>query len=169
MLVINFVDGADVGMIQRRGGLGFALEARQRLRVFGNFVGQELEGDKAAKLDVFGLVDHTHAAAAEFLNDAVVRDGLADHWRESYVWETGKSMNAVELAGRSGREEAMLSLGEFNGSRASCVVIGDVVDPSAYRDSIASAERRTASTFRTPHQHSSSPDRATDRNYRDQG
>jgi hypothetical protein len=27
-----------------------------------------------------------------------VRDGLADHWRESYVCETGKSMKAVELA-----------------------------------------------------------------------
>jgi hypothetical protein len=27
-----------------------------------------------------------------------VRDGLADHWRESYVCKTGKSMKAVELA-----------------------------------------------------------------------
>jgi hypothetical protein len=27
-----------------------------------------------------------------------VRDGLADHWRESYACETGKSMKAVELA-----------------------------------------------------------------------
>jgi hypothetical protein len=25
-------------------------------------------------------------------------DGLPDHWRESYVCETGKSMKAVELA-----------------------------------------------------------------------
>ena len=36
---------------------------------------------------VLGLVDNTHAATAEFLNDAVVRNGLADHPR-SYpsVW-----------------------------------------------------------------------------------
>jgi hypothetical protein len=27
----------------------------------------------------------------------VVRDGLADHWRESYVCETGKSMKAVDM------------------------------------------------------------------------
>jgi hypothetical protein len=27
-----------------------------------------------------------------------VRDGLVDHWRESYVCETGKSMKAMELA-----------------------------------------------------------------------
>ena len=27
-----------------------------------------------------GLIDHTHAAAAEPLDDAVVRDGLPEHW-----------------------------------------------------------------------------------------
>src|SRR5713226_8553860 len=32
------------------------------------------------QLYVLGLVDHTHTAAAEFLDDAVVRNGLADHW-----------------------------------------------------------------------------------------
>ena len=29
---------------------------------------------------------------------AIVRDSLADHWRESYVCRTGKSMKALELA-----------------------------------------------------------------------
>ena len=80
VLVVNFVDGADVGMIQRGGGLGLALKAAEGLRVFGDVVGQELKSDKAAELHVLGLVDHTHPAAAELLDDAVVRDGLADHW-----------------------------------------------------------------------------------------
>ena len=80
MLVVNFVDRADVRMIQRGGGLGFALKAAESLRVFGYVVGQELESDKATEFDVLSLVDHTHAAAAELLDDAVVRDGLADHW-----------------------------------------------------------------------------------------
>jgi len=31
------------------------------------------------------------------MDDAVVRDGLAEHWRESYVRATRKSMKAVEL------------------------------------------------------------------------
>jgi len=35
------------------------------------------------------LIEHTHPAA-ELLHNAVVRDGLADHWRESYVCETGQ-------------------------------------------------------------------------------
>ncbi|PYV74012.1 MAG: hypothetical protein DMG97_09805 [Acidobacteria bacterium] len=29
--------------------------------------------------DVLGLVNHTHPATAELLDDAVMRDGLADH------------------------------------------------------------------------------------------
>ncbi len=50
------------------------------------------------QLYVLSLVDHTHTTTTQFLDDAVMRDGLADHWRESYVGETGKSMKAVGLA-----------------------------------------------------------------------
>ncbi|MGA2605997.1 MAG: hypothetical protein ABSH01_00915 [Terriglobia bacterium] len=42
-------------------------------------------------------INNTHAAPAEFFDDAVVRDGLPDHWREFYVCKTGKSMKALEL------------------------------------------------------------------------
>jgi hypothetical protein len=41
-------------------------------------VRKELQGDKAVQLHILGPVDHTHTTAAEPLNDAVVRDGLAD-------------------------------------------------------------------------------------------
>jgi hypothetical protein len=40
-----------------------------------------------------------HPATAELLKDAVMRNGLSDRWRESYVCEKGKSMKAVWLAG----------------------------------------------------------------------
>ena len=82
-LLADVVDGADVGMVQGGGGLGFAPEAVQGLRVLGDIVGQEFERDEATERGVFGLVDHTHAAAAQLLDDAVVRDGLADHRRRS--------------------------------------------------------------------------------------
>ena len=78
MLIVDFVNGADVGMVEGGGGLGFALEAAEGLRILGDFVGQELERDEATEFDVLGLVDDSHAATAEFLDDAVVRDGLAD-------------------------------------------------------------------------------------------
>ncbi|MDA1313529.1 MAG: hypothetical protein O2968_09365 [Acidobacteria bacterium] len=40
---------------------------------------QKFQCDGAVELRVLGLVDDTHAAFTEFLGDAVVRDGLADH------------------------------------------------------------------------------------------
>ena len=66
-------------MVQSRRRTRFAAEAFERLRVVRHVIGQELQGNKAAEFGVFGLIDHTHAAPAEFLDDAVVRDGLADH------------------------------------------------------------------------------------------
>jgi hypothetical protein len=47
---------------------------------FGYLVRQKLQGDEAVQLYILGLVDHTHPAATELLDEAVVRDGLADHW-----------------------------------------------------------------------------------------
>src|SRR5437667_345235 len=51
----------------------------QGLAILGHAFRQELKGDKAVQPRVFGLVDNTHAAATELLDDAVVRDGLANH------------------------------------------------------------------------------------------
>ena len=42
----DLVDGADVGVVERRGGLGFAPEAFQRLLVLGHAFGEELQGNK---------------------------------------------------------------------------------------------------------------------------
>ena len=41
VLFTDIVDGADVGMIQSRGGLGFALESRKGLRVFRDIFREE--------------------------------------------------------------------------------------------------------------------------------
>ena len=46
----DFVDGADVGMVQGGGGAGFAAKAFEGLRVARNVIGQEFEGDEAAEL-----------------------------------------------------------------------------------------------------------------------
>ena len=78
-MLADFVDRADVGMVQRRRSTSLAPEAFQRLWVSCKIIGQELQSDEATKLGVLGLVDHTHPAAAQLLDDAVVRDGLTDH------------------------------------------------------------------------------------------
>jgi len=74
----NVVNRADIGVVQGRGRLGFALETAESLVISGNLFRQEFEGNKTMEPGVFRLVDHTHPAAAQLLNDAVVRNGLAD-------------------------------------------------------------------------------------------
>ena len=74
----NIVNRADVRMIQRAGGLGFPLETRKRLGILGEIIGEEFQRDKPMQPRVLGFVDHTHAAAAEFFDDPVVRNRLPD-------------------------------------------------------------------------------------------
>src|ERR1700690_2395310 len=97
VLLPDVMGRTDVRVIQCGGSLCLALEAGHRLRILGNFFRQELDRDKSVQARVFSLVDHAHPAAAQLFDNAVMRNGLADHWRESYVCETGKSMKAVEL------------------------------------------------------------------------
>jgi hypothetical protein len=47
--------------------------------VAGYFIGKKFESYKAMQSRVLSLVHDTHPAATEFLQDAVVRDSLADH------------------------------------------------------------------------------------------
>ena len=75
----NLMDGADVGMVQGGSRARFAAETLERLRVLGDVGGEEFEGHEAAQFGVFGLIDDTHPASAEFLENTVVRNGLADH------------------------------------------------------------------------------------------
>src|SRR5208283_1135285 len=72
VLLADVVDRANVGVVQSGRGLGFALKTSEGPRVMGDRVGQELEGDKTMQARVFCLVDHTHSASAEFLDNAVV-------------------------------------------------------------------------------------------------
>ena len=80
VLFADVVNGADVGMVERGGRLRFALETGEGLGIAGDILRQKFQRDETLEARVFGLVDDTHASAAEFFDDAVMRDGLAD-WR----------------------------------------------------------------------------------------
>jgi hypothetical protein len=54
-------------------------KAGKYLWVTGNVFWQELQGDKSVQPGVFSLVNDAHPAAPQLFDDAVVRDGLADH------------------------------------------------------------------------------------------
>ena len=67
IVLADFVNRADVGMIQSRGGPSFPPEALKCLRVSGDLLWQEFQGNVTAEVFVLGFVDHTHPAATEFL------------------------------------------------------------------------------------------------------
>jgi hypothetical protein len=65
-VLAKFVDGADVGMIQRRSSARLAAEALKGLMILGQFFAQELERHESMQLGVLGFVDHTHPSAPSF-------------------------------------------------------------------------------------------------------
>ena len=77
--LVDLVDCAYVGVVDRARGLRLVREALARGRVAGELRRQELEGDEALEARVFGLVDDSHPAATEPLEHPVVRDCHADH------------------------------------------------------------------------------------------
>ena len=70
-MLFDVVDRADVRMVQRGGRARLAAEPVERLGVAGDVLRQKLERDGPAEPGVFGLVDDTHPAVAEFGHDAV--------------------------------------------------------------------------------------------------
>ena len=82
----DFVDSADIRMIESGGCSRLAAKAFQGLRVLRQRVGQEFKGNETAKFGVLSLVDDSHAAATEFFDNAVVRNRLADHSEDELVW-----------------------------------------------------------------------------------
>jgi len=89
IVLADFVNGADVGMIQRGGGFRFTLEASERLSVFRYVARKEFEGYKAIEFEILRFVNHAHTAAADLFDHTIVRDYAANnrggigHWRTS--------------------------------------------------------------------------------------
>jgi hypothetical protein len=75
----DFVDGANIWMVQGGSSLCLTVEAAQSLGVWREPVRKELQGNKAVQLGVLRFIDDAHAAATELLDDAIVRNRLANH------------------------------------------------------------------------------------------
>src|SRR5438093_7029550 len=60
----NFINCADVGMVQRRGSPRFALKALQSGGIFFQFTRQKLQCNMPPEVEVLRRIDHTHATAA---------------------------------------------------------------------------------------------------------
>jgi len=90
------------GVIQCRSCLGLPLESFQGLPVLEEFFWQEPQDNVAPELGVRGLVHHTHAAMAEFLNNATVGYRLASHVAIAAERAASELRLAQAYAGRSG-------------------------------------------------------------------
>src|ERR1700747_996614 len=80
----NLINGADVGMVQSGRSTRLSPEALQYLRVFCHILRQEFQSDRSTEFGILRLVHPPPAAASELLDDAVVRDGLANHGRHPF-------------------------------------------------------------------------------------
>ena len=81
IVLADFVNRADVGMIQGRGSAGFALEALECLTIVGDVVRQEFQRDVTAKALVLGLINHTHPATTKFFKNTIVGNRATGEWR----------------------------------------------------------------------------------------
>jgi len=78
LMLVRFINCADARMVEGRGSLGLTLESAQCLRIASNFARKKLKGDKPFQLDVLGLIDDAHTAAAQLFHDLVMRDGFPE-------------------------------------------------------------------------------------------
>ena len=76
---VNVIDRADARMVQRRGGLRFALQPLKRHLITFKLIGQKFQCYTAGQPSVVGRPNHTHASVAELFDDSVVRSGLPNH------------------------------------------------------------------------------------------
>jgi hypothetical protein len=77
-VLVDLMNRADIRVIQCGSGASFAIEALERDGILRKFFGDEFQGDAAAKFGVLGCIDHTHPAAANPYENAVVGDRIAD-------------------------------------------------------------------------------------------
>src|ERR1700746_1714547 len=75
----DFMDGANIWMVQSGSSLCLTVEAAQSLRVRRETIGKELQGYEAVQLDIFRFINHAHPTTAQLPQNAVVRDGLTNH------------------------------------------------------------------------------------------
>ena len=126
LVLADFVNRADVRMVERGGRARFALEPRRRLRVGRERRRQELERDLPAQARVFRAEDDAHTALADAIEDPVVTGVL----------------HALIIAERAGFDYLMIL--RFVGGRG-----GLPFQPSC-TTSKSSAVRPWKAGFRTP-------------------
>ncbi len=74
----DFMNGADIGVVESRGGTRLTAKAFQGQRIVHQVFWKKLQGHGSPQRSVFRTVHNTHASAAELFHDAVMGDCLID-------------------------------------------------------------------------------------------
>ena len=77
--LVDLIDGANVGVIQRRRRAGLAKESGLGVRRAERLGGKEFERNKPLQAQILGFIDNPHPAFPEFFEDFVMGYGLPDH------------------------------------------------------------------------------------------
>src|SRR5438552_4004194 len=80
---INFMNSADVGMVQGRRSTCLALKSLQCLVIARQLWWKKLQSYISAQAEILGAVDHSHATASQSLLNAVMGNDGAYHLRPS--------------------------------------------------------------------------------------
>lgn len=78
VVVVDLINGANIGVVEGGSGAGFTEEAIAHLGIVSNFGRKEFESGETLEAGVFGFIDDAHAALSDALEDAVVGDELTD-------------------------------------------------------------------------------------------
>ena len=78
VVLLDRMDGADVGVIEGRSGARLALKALEQLAVLGHFGRKKLQSHVAAELRILGFINNAHAARAQLSENLVMQERLAD-------------------------------------------------------------------------------------------
>ena len=92
IVLADFMNGADIRVVEGGGSLGFPLESAESLRVARYVVGKKFERDESVKVGVLCFVDDTHSSAAQSLDNAIMRNGFANH-RAEILWREVAQVN----------------------------------------------------------------------------
>ena len=97
----DLVDDRDVRVVEGGGHAGLPHETRSRLRVRRLALGQHLQGDGPAQVEVLGEEHFAHRPRAELLRQAEVRNRFAQH--VSRLWPLAPGAGGTTGATRPGR------------------------------------------------------------------
>ncbi len=79
VLAVEIVNGADVGVIEPGKGESFLAELAARGIVGESVPGEDFQGDVAFEALIAGAINDAHSALANFLQDTVMTELLANH------------------------------------------------------------------------------------------